>query len=171
MQNSQKDIVCEYLRAHNIPFICHDHPAIFTVEEAIEKGVDLPGAGAKNLFLKDVSGTRFFLYALLNTTRADLKAFAKKVGVNKVTFATPEELLNFLGVTPGSVSLAGLLNDSQSVVEVYVDRALYDAPRMHLHPNVNTASLELTQSAFHAFLRSLPQTITIYDEGGVPSAS
>jgi DNA (cytosine-5)-methyltransferase 1 len=39
-ENSQKDIVCEYLRAHNIPFICHDHPAIFTVEEAIEKGVD-----------------------------------------------------------------------------------------------------------------------------------
>jgi Ala-tRNA(Pro) deacylase len=70
-------------------------------------------------------------------------------------FGSPEELLSYLGLTPGSVSMCGLLNDTEKKVKLFVHEGVYNAPVMHLHPNVNTASMELTHDALMKFLATL----------------
>lgn len=148
-----------YFKEKNIPYRLYEHPPVFTVADVFALGLDMPGVGAKNLFLKNLAGTRYFLLVLPNTMKADLKAFAKLVGEKKVTFGTPEELMKYLGITPGSVSLCCLLNDVDKIVVPYVHEAILDAEIMHLHPNRNTASIELTKDAFAQFVSSLERTI------------
>ena len=153
------EVVESYFKEKNIPYRLYEHPPVFTVADVFALGLDMPGVGAKNLFLKNLSSTRFFLLVLPNTLKADLKLFATLVGEKKVTFGTPEELMKYLGITPGSVSLCCLLNDTEKVVQTYVHEAIIDADIMHLHPNRNTASIELTKDAFAAFLSSLERPI------------
>lgn len=148
-----------YFQEKNIPYRLYEHPPVFTVADVYALGLDMPGVGAKNLFLKNLAGTRYFLLVLPNTMKADLKAFAALVGEKKVTFGSPEELMRYLGITPGSVSLCCLLNDAEKVVVPYVHEAIIDADIMHLHPNRNTASIELTKDAFAQFISSLERTI------------
>ena len=148
-----------YFKEKNIPYRLYEHPPVFTVADVFALGLDMPGVGAKNLFLKNLAGSRYFLLVLPNTMKADLKAFAALVGEKKVTFGSPEELMRYLCITPGSVSLCCLLNDTDKVVVPYVHEAIIDADIMHLHPNRNTASIELTKDAFAQFISSLERTI------------
>jgi Ala-tRNA(Pro) deacylase len=157
-----------YFTQHSIPYRLYEHPPVFTVADVHALGIDMPGVGAKNLFLKNLSGTRYFLLVLPNTMKADLKAFAVIVGEKKVTFGTPEELMKYLGITPGSVSLCCLLNDTDKVVQPYVHEAIADAELMHLHPNRNTASVELTKEAFAQFMQSLGRAITLVNNAQMP---
>ncbi|MFZ2593717.1 MAG: YbaK/EbsC family protein [Minisyncoccia bacterium] len=162
------DPVLQYFNDKKIPYRLYEHPAVHTVKDALALGIDMPGIGAKNLFLKNLSGTHYYLLVLPNTLRADLKIFAQIVGEKKVTFGTPEELMQYLGVTPGSVSLCGLLNDINRAVQPYVHEALTQAMLMHLHPNRNTASLELTRDSFRLFLESLPYMLHTVTEEQMP---
>lgn len=162
------EIVETYFKEKNIPYRLYEHPPVFTVADVYALGLDMPGVGAKNLFLKNLTSTRYFLLVLPNTMKADLKIFAKIVGEKKVTFGTPEELMKYLGITPGSVSLCCLLNDSGKVVVPYVHEAIIDADIMHLHPNRNTASVELTKEAFAQFLVSLERPIQRVTSADMP---
>lgn len=153
--------VFKFLEKHDIAYRMYEHPPVHTIRDAEALGLTMPGVGAKNLFLKNLMGTRFFLLVIPNTARADLKVFARIVSEKKVTFGTQEELMRYLGVTPGSVSLCGLLNDTGKRVEPYVHEALINAPLMHLHPNRNTASLELTKEYFTKFIHLLGHSISI----------
>lgn len=162
------EIVETYFREKNIPYRLYEHPPVFTVADVYALGLDMPGVGAKNLFLKNLSSSRYFLLVLPNTMKADLKTFAKIVGEKKVTFGTPEELMKYLGITPGSVSLCCLLNDTDKVVMPYVHEAIIDADIMHLHPNRNTASVELTKEAFAQFLVSLERPIQRVTSADMP---
>jgi Ala-tRNA(Pro) deacylase len=157
-----------YFQLHAIPYRLYEHPPVFTVADVHALGLDMPGVGAKNLFLKDLANTRYFLLVLPNTMKADLKAFARIVGEKKVTFGTPDELMQYLGITPGSVSLCCLLNDDEKRVHVYVHEAITDADIMHLHPNRNTASVELTKDAFAQFLTSLNRVIHRVSDADMP---
>jgi Ala-tRNA(Pro) deacylase len=62
-------------------------------------------------------------------------------------------LFKYLGVTPGSVSLFGLINDESDHVIVFLDESLKDAEHLSFHPNNNTASLVITGEGFHKFLK------------------
>lgn len=148
---------------HNgIPYKLYEHVAVFTVDDVHKHSIHTDGViGSKNLFLTNLEHKRFFLYTLPDNMRADLKAFAEIVGEKKVQFASPEELMRYLGLTPGSVSLCGLLNDTDKKVEVYVHQVVYDAERMHLHPNINTASMELTHEALMQYFKSLDREVRI----------
>lgn len=152
----------DYFTTHAIPHVLYEHEPVFTVAQVHEFGIHKPGVvGAKNLFLTNLDRTRFFLYTLPDDARADLKVFATLVGEKKVTFGSAEELMRHLGLTPGSVSLCGLLNDDGKSVEVYVHHVVYNAPLMHLHPNINTASMELTHDALMQFFTSLDRTVEV----------
>ena len=80
------------------------------------------------------------------TKRADLRAVANQIGDGKLSFASPERLMTHLGVKPGSVSPAGLINDRDHHVRVYLDRDLKNAARISFHPNVNTATLTVSSA-------------------------
>jgi len=76
------------------------------------------------------------------------------VGDGKLSFASPDRLRSHLGLTPGSVSPFGLINNSDRAVRVVVDRDLKSAPRLSFHPNINTVTLTIAAADFVKFLES-----------------
>ena len=92
-----------------IPYTRYDHAPIFTVEEGEALIKSIPAGPSKNLFLRDKTGTKHFLVVMYAHKRADLKKMAEKLGEPKLSFASPERLLKYLGVTPGSVTPLGLI--------------------------------------------------------------
>lgn len=153
----------DYLKSKGIKFTLHEHPAVFTCEEAKKYCGDIPGLACKNLLLRDKKGKRHFLVLLPATKRTDPKKFAKIVGESKISFASTEALMDKLGLEIGAVSPFGLLNDKKNEVEVYIDKDVYDANIVSFHPNRNTASLELSGEMFHKFLKSIENITKIID--------
>ena len=134
----------QFLELHQITATLHEHPAVFTCEEAEIHCAHIPGLACKNLFLKGKSG-RYFLLILPANKRTDLKKFAQTVGETKVSFASPEAMKEKLHLEPGSVSPFGLINDTEKSVEVHIDKEVHDAAIVGFHPNRNTATLELSK--------------------------
>lgn len=143
-----QDYVYDFLNTNGIIYTKHEHHAVFTVEEANALYGDIPGAHTKNLFLKNKDASQFYLYVIASHKRADLKHIAELVGEKKLFFGTPEELLAILGLTPGSVSALGLINDTEQRVRVVVDKELWESEQVNAHPNTNTATLTFTQDDF-----------------------
>lgn len=151
----------KYLQDNQIKYVLHKHPAVYTCEEAEKYCSDIPGLACKNLLLKDKKGRRYFLIVLPAAKRANLKRIGKIAGESKVSFASPEALKEKLGLKPGAVSPFGLLNDKNHEVEVYIDKAVYNANIVSFHPNRNTASLELTIEMFRKFLQTLENKVHV----------
>lgn len=143
-----------FLQQYGIEYARHEHPAVFTCEEADEHCAHIPGLSCKNLFLKDKKGRRYFLLIMPAAKRTDLKAFGDLVG-GRVNFASAEMLQEKLGVLPGSVSPFALLNDTATSVEIFCDQEVWNASIVGFHPNDNTATLELTQPMFRKFFEAL----------------
>lgn len=137
-----KEQVYAALAAAGIPYERVDHPAVFTIEEMDQLDLPHPEAVVKNLFLRDAKGKRHFLAVLPGHRSADLKTLGEKVG-SKLSFASEERLEKYLGLTRGSVTPLGVLNDEARAVEVLFDRALEAMPLMGVHPNHNTATVFL----------------------------
>jgi Ala-tRNA(Pro) deacylase len=146
--------VCEALAQLGIAYERHEHPAVFTVEEALQHWSAIDAAHCKNLFLRNKKGTRHYLVVAGHSREVDLKRLAGTVGDDRLSFASPERLGRVLGLTPGAVSPFGLLNDTAHEVRVVVDAGLREAPRVGFHPNVNTATLVLATADFERFLWS-----------------
>jgi Ala-tRNA(Pro) deacylase len=135
-----------------IPFDRYEHPPVSTVEEAERYWADIDATHCKNLFLRNQKGTRHYLVILMHSKRAHLRAVSDQLGDGKLSFGSPERLAAHLGVTPGSVSPFGLINDTSHDVRVGLDRDLRSASRVTFHPNVNTATLAIAFADFEKFL-------------------
>jgi len=151
--------VAEALAALGIPYERYEHPPVATVDDATVHWAAIDATHCKNLFLRNQKGNRHYLVILLHTKRADLRAVAGQIGDGKLSFGSPERLLAHLGVTPGSVSPFGLLNDAEGEVRVYLDRDLKAASRVSFHPNINTVTLTLAASDFYRFLASRSNSV------------
>ncbi len=131
-----------------------EHPAFFTVEEGLTYKAQLPGGHSKNLFTKDKKG-QLYLISALSETQVNLNGLSKDVAAGRMSFGSPELMLNILGVTPGSVTPFALINDQEKQVRVILDRALWDHPKVYFHPLVNTASTAIAPDDLLTFLRHL----------------
>jgi Ala-tRNA(Pro) deacylase len=149
-----EELVYARLAELGIPYERHEHPAAFTVEQAEEHWAGINATHCKNLFLRNQKGTRHYLVILVASKRADLRAVADQIGDGKLSFASPERLMTHLGLTPGSVSPFGLINDQQHQVRVVMDSDLKTTERVAFHPNVNTATLTLSRDDFERFLKN-----------------
>lgn len=148
---------------HGITYTRFDHPAVFTTEES-NKLPPMPGADTKNLFLCDRNQTQFFLVTVPHDMRADLKALGKLLNVKDITFGSAEKLQEYLGVSPGSVTLLGVLNDRQHHVQVWIDESIWSQGSVQCHPLVNTATLVMPRADLQKFLELTghpPQVATI----------
>ena len=150
----QEQSVQTRLQELGIAFARHEHPPVATVEEADQHRAGIDGTHCKNLFLRNQKGTRYYLVILTASKKADLRAVADQIGDGKLSFASPERLLAHLGLTPGSVSPFGLMNDCDHGVRVVIDRELKSSARLAFHPNINTATLTLSSADFARFLES-----------------
>jgi Ala-tRNA(Pro) deacylase len=137
-----------------IAWVRHEHPPVFTVEEAERHWTEVRGLHCKNLFLRNKKGNRHYLVVMEHRKNADLRRLAEQVGDDRLSFASPERLQAHLGLSPGAVSPFGLINDRARAVQVIVDADLRQAARVAFHPNVNTATVVIGGDAFARFLAS-----------------
>ena len=161
--DSAERAVLDHLTSLGIAYERFEHPPVPTVEEAEKHWAGIEAAHCKNLFLRNQKGNRHYLVIIAFRKRADLRAVANQIGDGKLSFASPERLMTYLGVTPGSVSPAGLINDREHHVRVYLDGELKTAARVSFHPNVNTATLTVSSSDFQRFLNACHNRVAYLD--------
>jgi Ala-tRNA(Pro) deacylase len=154
------------LDALAIPYERHEHPAVFNAEDASRFWDPIPGVQCKNLFLRNKKGDRHYLVVLEISKRADLKEIVKLVGDDRLSFGSPERLMAELGLTPGSVSPFGLLNDADGSVRVLIDQDLKAADRLIFHPNLNPASVVVSWADLERFLSTRKNSVRLV---GIPS--
>ena len=141
-----------------------EHPAVFTCEEAEAHHPDVPAVHTKNLFLCDKKARRFFLAVTACEKVVDLKELAGQLGVAQLRFASEENLMRFLGVTRGSVTMMGLVHDTGHLVELWVDAEIWNGENYLSHPLVNTATLILSRLELERFFLLTGHTLHLYYE-------
>ncbi|HZR26820.1 MAG TPA: prolyl-tRNA synthetase associated domain-containing protein [Vicinamibacterales bacterium] len=153
MTEQERPVIAK-LEALGITFTRHEHPPVPTVEDALEHWKGIDATHCKNLFLRNQKGNRHYLVIVEHAKRVDLRKVADQIGDGKLSFASPERLMAHLGLTPGSVSPFGLINNADHAVRVFLDRDLRSASRLSFHPNINTVTLTVSVADFDKFLAS-----------------
>ncbi|HXT17298.1 MAG TPA: prolyl-tRNA synthetase associated domain-containing protein [Gemmatimonadaceae bacterium] len=151
------------LDALKIPFERHDHAPVFTCDEAFAA---LPGHDSvqtKNIFLRDKRGRRHLLLVTTCEKAVDIKDFTEQADADRLSFGSPERLMKYLGVTPGSVTVLGLIHDETLGVELYVDRDVWNAPLWRCHPLTNTATLIMARTDLERFFEHTGHTPRVVD--------
>src|SRR3989344_7538665 len=141
-----------YLEKHNIQYKNYEHPAVFTVEESKKIKINIPSLHTKCLFLKD-ENSKFYLVAIPAEKRLNILFLRKKFNLKKLHFASEEELKYNLNLTPGSVSIFGMIYSKS--VYLIIDKSIWDANKAGFHPNINTATIVLDHSNLEKFYNSL----------------
>ena len=118
------------------------HPAVYTIEGL--DALELPKKEriAKNLYLRDDKRRHYYLVVAEKGKRADLKALRRTISSRPLSFASKEETEKLLGVSSGSVSPLGILNDEDRKTKVLIDD-FFLGGEIGVHPNENTATLWL----------------------------
>ena len=144
--------IYEVLQELDIKYVKHDHPAFFTCEDADKYHIDINGAHVKNLFLRNRSGNTHYLVVIPSEKKVDINYLRKQLEESKLGFASPERLMKHLGLTPGSVSIFGLINNEDKKVKVIIDEDLWKEEIICPHPNINTSTLEVKRDDLQKFL-------------------
>lgn len=145
------------------------HRPVFTVEEGADIKAALPGGHTKNLFLKDKKGGIWLISAIAET-QIDLNAVSRLLGAARFSFGSAERLMEYLGVTPGSVTVYALINDQPERVRVILDEALFDHDLVNFHPLSNDATTAANPADMLKFVRATghdPIRLR-FDAAGVP---
>jgi len=138
------------------------HSPVFTVEEAQAvrhtQGQAMVGGHAKSLFLRDKKKRRA-LVVVREDHKVDLKSLAEQIGLGRVSFASPNSLLDMLGVTPGSVTPFALINAQQPksedpAISVILDKALLAQTPLWFHPLQNAATTSITPGDLIHFIKA-----------------
>ncbi|MDR1780429.1 MAG: prolyl-tRNA synthetase associated domain-containing protein, partial [Tannerella sp.] len=106
----------------------------------------------KNLFFRNHKGNRHYLVILDCDRDMDIHSIERLLHQGKLSFASEQRLMRYLGVAPGSVTPFGLINDSEHHVHVFLDSNLQTAERLSFHPCINTASLIVSNADFLRFM-------------------
>jgi len=155
------------LEAARIAAETRHHPAVFTVAESKDLRGTLPGGHTKNLFLRPAKGDGPFLLATLEESRqVSINALARMAEAGKVSMGSAEELMEVLGLTPGSVTPFGLVNAPPARIRFVMDAGLMRHARIWVHPLVNTASTGLTPQDLLSFLAGLGHETRLLELNG-----
>ena len=120
-----------------------DHEPAMTMEICQEIDKVLQAEICKNLFLCNTQQTAFYLLMLREDKRFRTKDISAQIGSARLSFAPEERLPELLGLTPGSVSVLGLMNDREGRVRLLIDRDILSSEWVGCHPCINTSSLRL----------------------------
>lgn len=158
--------VYEALARMGIPFDYYEHPEAPTIEIAARyyRGDDT--TLCKNLFFRNHKGDRHYLVIMDSHYSMDIHDMEHRLHQGKLSFASPERMMKYLGVRPGSVSLFTLVNDNQHQVTLFLDKHLLAAKKVSFHPNDNTASLVITVDDMMKFIHMIGnpyEEVELYD--------
>lgn len=140
------------LKQLDIPYEYYEHPPAPTIEEAKKYWVDLVATHCKNIFFRNHKGNKHYLVILEHTQALAIHDLEKRLKQGKLSFASPKRMQKYLGVSPGSVSPFGLINDKENHTHLFLDENLKKSESISFHPNINTASLVLSFGDFERFL-------------------
>ena len=159
--------VCARLEEMGVPYERLAHAPVHTMEDCAPNAARLHALMPKNLFLTPRNESSFTLFIVRPDIAFRTADVSKKLGLSRLSFASPERLREYMRTAPGAISPMGLLFDERRIVRLAVDAALWDAPRLAFHPCVPTETLALSQEAFRAFLAALgreAQTVRLEGE-------
>ena len=120
-----------------------DHEAAMTMEACHEADEAMGTKMCKNLLLCNRQKSSFYLLMLPGEKVFKTSILSKEIGSSRLSFADGEYMERFLDITPGSLSVLGLMNDSESAVQLLIDREVLEEEFIGVHPCVNTSSLKL----------------------------
>jgi Ala-tRNA(Pro) deacylase len=137
----------------DITFEYHEHPPVPTVEAAMKYWERIDSTHCKNLFLRNHTGDRHYLVILEHSSKLAIRDLEQRLKQSKISLGTDQRLIKYIGLTAGSVSPFGLINDKEKHVHLFLDESLKTARRLSFHPNINTASLIISYEDFIKFLQ------------------
>ncbi len=143
----QKEIrTYDLLDSLGIPFVRVDHEVHNTMESCAQVDELLQIAICKNLFLCNRQETSFYLLMMPGEKPFKTKDLSRQLGVARLSFGKPEYMEQFLDITPGSVSVMGLMNDKEQRVQLLIDEEVIQNEYVGCHPCINTVSMKLKTS-------------------------
>lgn len=134
-----------------------DHEAVATMEacRAIDE-ILAPAVICKNLFLCNSQKTNFYLLMLREDKKFQTKEVSRQVNSSRLSFAPAEFMEKYLDISPGSVSVMGLMNDTEGRVQLLVDEDVLASEYIGCHPCTNTSSMRLkTSDVFGTYLQAI----------------
>lgn len=158
--------VYECLDKMGIEYEYYEHPEAPTIEIAAQfyRGEDT--TLCKNLFFRNHKGNRHYLVIMDSRHQMDIHSIEKMLRQGKLSFASSERMMKYLGLRPGSVSLFGLVNDKDHEVTLFVDKGLVNVKKVSFHPNDNRASLVISSSDMFKFIENIGnewQVVNLYE--------
>ena len=147
--------VYDFLDKLSVTYQRVDHEAAMTMEacEEIDRTLGDDTAICKNLFLCNRQETNFYLLLMPGDKPFKTKDLSAQIGSARLSFAKPEYMEKYLDITPGSVSVLGLMNDHEKKVQLLIDEDLLAHPYLGCHPCINTSSLCIkTDDILNTFL-------------------
>ena len=134
----------DFLDSLNISYQRVDHEPAMTMEACLAVDQIMGTKICKNLMLCNRQHTDFYLLMLPDDKVFKTSVLSKQIGSSRLSFADGEYMERFLDITPGSLSVLGLMNDHDHAVRLLIDRDLLDAEFIGCHPCINTSSLKLS---------------------------
>ena len=131
-----------------------DHDALPTIEACLEVDRLLGSEICKNLFLRNAQKTDFYLLLMPGNKKFKTALLSKQIGSARLSFGEPEFMEEFMDLTPGSVTVMGLMNDKAGRVRLLIDKDILDGKSFGCHPCMNTTSLKIkTDDILKKFLK------------------
>ena len=138
--------VYDFLDALDIQYQRVDHEAAMTMEACLGVDAALEATMCKNLMLCNRQCTDFYILLLPGDKKFKTSVLSKQIGSSRLSFADGQYMEQFLDITPGSLSVLGLMNDKENRVQLLIDKDVLTGDYIGVHPCVNTASLKLRTS-------------------------
>ena len=163
---TKKEQVLQLLAELDISYDIYEHPPVPTVEEALPYWNKIDATHCKNLFFRNHKGNRHYLVILKHEQKLIIRDLEQRLKQGKISFASPQRMERYLGLSGGSVSLFGIINDSENHVHLFLDAELKSAKKISFHPNENTATVVISFESFLKFLDwsgNSYEFITLYD--------
>jgi len=165
MISSEQEFLA-FLDANGFTYARVEHPAVFTCAEAELHRPSVDAVSTKNLFLCDKKARRFFLAVTSCERTVQLDDLSAHLGVAHLRFGSEENLFRLLGVTRGSVTMMGLVNDTDHQVALWIDEEIWKGDTFLSHPLVNTATLILPKSELLRFFELTGHTPHFFHKEG-----
>ncbi len=125
-----------------------DHEPAMTMEICKEIDKSLQAVICKNLFLCNRQQTAFYLLMIPDDKPFKTKDVSAQIGSSRLSFGSAENMQEYLHITPGSVSVLGLMYDKENRVQLLIDKEVLTHEYVGCHPCINTSSIRFTIKDF-----------------------
>ena len=159
MESEKIKKVLNFLDERGFVYDWYEHPEAPTIAIAKAHWRQDGSKHCKNLFFRNHKGNRHYLVVLDCEQDLDIHDLEQRLHQGKLSFASPPRMDKYLGITPGSVSPFGLINDTENHVHLFLDANLQKYDLLSFHPNDNRATVVISKEEFSRYLQEVGNTV------------